>query len=187
MAKDKEYKEQRKLKLEEWEGKGVEWCANQLWNARRELEKTRRAKTWEREQRWREQAKYNIDYWAVKRANENMADVLEKNGIRPTKLRITYYEADCENCPSNGSENGEWDCYGCGEEFDGYAIYERQKIYTADIAFYTYMISGSKLEGITAQFENMEYHLIKVVDERTGEIIGEWDYPEDTAETEETK
>lgn len=153
----------KKIKLEEWKGKGVDWLAITLWNTRRELEKAKSNIGFYRQKSFREQARNDVDYYVVEKANEAMADALISNGIRPTKLRITYEGRDCDNCDVK-EEEGAWECFEC----------EPNQTYTTTLAFYTYLISGRTLEGITAQFEQVEYDLIKVVDERTGEIIGEW-------------
>lgn len=164
--------EQKKLKLEEYKDKGLEWCAKTLLATKEEAAGLRaQLKTVEREKR-----QENTDYFALKEANDAMAEVLEKNGIRPTRLRITYIETDCENCPFYSDEDDERDCWGCGETYRGSIVRGKEKICTQGVGFYTYLIDGNFLKGITAQFENVEYDLIKVVDERTGEVIGEWEY-----------
>lgn len=162
--------ELRKQKLEEWVGKGAEWCATQLWQTRRNLEKARRRETEARHEKWKLQAQSDIDYHALTRANATMANVLRENGIRPTKLRITYVDADCENC-----EYYDRDEERCTDEFGGCDddyLYKKQ-ICTTSISFYTYLISGDRLDGITAQFEDKHYSLIKVVDERSGDVLFE--------------
>ena len=163
--------------ISEWIGKGAEWCANQLYLARMQRsEAYERNRNLEKEVRTLRSRVHN-DLYILERANKIMADVLGENGIRPTRLRITYLDTDCVHCPCRGSEDGEgWDCLGCGEEVNGTIIRETEKEVTESIAFYTYKIDDGMLQGITSHFEESEqYDLLKAVDEKTGEVLGEWE------------
>lgn len=170
-------KKERKLKIEEWTRKGAEWCATQLWNARKALSDER-----ERYRKLRhERAESDVNYYILEQSNEIMARVLADNGIRPARLRITYLDCDCLHCPDNGDIYGEdaWDCAGCGTKIDGETWRKREAEVTESLAFYTYTIDGGYLRGVTSLFEEKEYDLLKIVDERTGEIIGEWETVKD--------
>lgn len=172
---------ERKLKIEDWAQKGAEWCATQLWNARKALSDERDKSKRYYLERNHARAERNVNDHILKQSNEIMARVLADNGIRPTRLRITYLDCDCFHCPNNGNIYGEdaWDCAGCGEEINGEIWREREVEVTESLAFYTYTISGGYLRGITSLFEEKEYDLLKIVDERTGEVIGEWETVKD--------
>ena len=165
---------ERKLKIEEWTRKGAEWCAAQLWNARKALSDER-----EHYRKLRHEiAESNVDYYILEQSNEIMARVLADNGIRPARLRITYLDCDCLHCPDNYEEEA-WDCAGCGVEIDGEIWRKHEVEVTESLAFYTYTIDGGYLRGVTSLFEEKEYDLLKIVDERTGEVIGEWETVKD--------
>ncbi len=173
--------EDRKGKIAEWTAKGAEWCAKQLWEARKANHRTAEHKRQWKNEAMRAWAQQNVDVHVLERANKNMVEVLEKNGIRPIPLRVTYLDrncADCEYGPEWGSD--EFNCWNCGEVYGGRPHWEEEKEWTRSISFYTYCIDGEYLSGITSQFDEVDgYFLKKIVDERTGEVIGEWEIPEE--------
>lgn len=148
----------------EWVDKGAEWCAERLWEARKKLTKLRDELRYSEKQRWSNNVMDAHSRYLLKDANENLATVLEHNGIRPTPLRVTYIGRNkdfCENCDDHF-------CIDCEEGL------EKR---TESMRFYTYFLADDKLSGITSKFEyvrNLE--VIKITDERTGEIIAEWSF-----------
>lgn len=148
--------------IQKWVTKEPIWLAEQLWSARKNAKNARKEANEYREKVWKLERE-NDSVSEIQEANKSMAYVLEKNGIRPTKLRLTYIDHDCETC-----KNDHYDCwYERGE-------CENEKEYVESISFYTYKVEEGFLEGITSQFKEGEYDLVKLVDERTGEVIGEW-------------
>lgn len=177
----------KKEQIAEWTQKGAEWCATQLYEARRYLTKERRKNTEIHKELKHLEAQSMVDNDILRHSNKIMSEVLEENGIRPTRLRITYLCRDCDHC-----DYGEWDdddheCHcseigwynfpNCDELIGGDIVRGAEKAVTESIAFYTYKIDNGFLSGITGLFEHKYgYDLVKVVDEKTGEIIGEWEH-----------
>lgn len=147
--------------IAEWMKKEPIWLAEQLWSARKNAKNAREEVSEYREKLWKLE-RQNDSVNEIQEANKIMADVLEQNGIRPTRLRLTYIFHDCDNCKYD--EDDWYVCDNCDEE----------KEYVESISFYTYKVHDGFLEGITSQFKEEEYELVKLVDERTGEVIGEW-------------
>lgn len=156
-------KENKQEIKKEWVDKGSEWCAERLWEARNNLTKVRNELREERDKRWSDNV---IDFhsrYLLKDANENLATVLEHNGIRPTLLRVTYIGRDKAFCEE------------CDEDFFCEDCKEGLETRTESMSFYTYLLAGDKLSGITSKFEHVKnLEVIKITDERTGEIIAEW-------------
>lgn len=149
--------------FEKWKKKGIEWCLERLWVARNENKDARKNVSEAYHKISQLRAENDIGFYVMKRANELMAKVLKEHGIFPTKLRLTFIEKDCELWQSEGwCEN--W-CEDCGIE---------PKTYIKEMSFYTYSIEENVLCGITADFKEKQYDLLKAVDVKTGEVIGEW-------------
>ncbi len=171
----KQQKEAKTEKIEYYKGKGLDWCAEQLWNAK-EAAQTER----EYGKRLRNE-NYALRHEAeeaklLKKVNVRIAKLLEENGIRPVRLRITYKDCDCKHCENNGYIYGEdaWDCQGCGEEIDGEIWRNKEITVTETEPFYSYQLSGNKLAGITGTFEANDYsEVIKIVDLSTNEVLFE--------------
>ena len=158
-------KENKQEIKKEWMDKGPEWCAENLWKARKELTKVRNYLRTERNLRWRDAVNFHSMDW-LKDANENLATVLEHNGIRPTPLRVTYIGRDKAVCKECYDEH----CF-CDECEEGL------ETRTESMSFYTYLLTDDKLSGITSKFEYVRnVDVIKITDERTGEIIAEWSF-----------
>ena len=166
--------------MPEWEAKGTKWLAEQLWSAKKATERAKEnARSYERA--YHKELAKDREVYALRDANRLMATVLRDNGIKPTRLRVTYIDCDCLNCPGYGGEDGEWDCLGCGETYNGETIRQTEAKFIESIGFYTYRIRGNEMEGINAVFEKKEYEVIKVVDEKTGEVIYQNDLYTETA------
>ena len=157
-------KENKQEIKKEWMDKGPEWCAEKLWEARNNLTKLRNELRSARCRVWSDNVMDFHSRHFLKEANENLAAVLEHNGIRPTPLRVTYIGRDtdfCENCDDPF-------CIDCEEGL------EKR---TESMSFYTYFLADDKLSGITSKFEYVKnLDVIKITDERTGEIIAEWSF-----------
>lgn len=165
----------KKAKVEEFMSKGVKWCAEKLYIARRENESLRQSE-YRRHLENYKQSHEAEECKVVKAINERMATLLIENGIRPVRLRITYRDCDCEHCENNGNIEGqEWGCYFCGtdEYGDGEIFREKEIIITTTESFYSYELAGNKLAGITGLFEAKDYDVIKVVDINTNEVLYE--------------
>ena len=162
-------------RIAKYTGKGVEWCAKKLYEARRELEAVRGQKNMYQQEAWKDRAECD-EIETLKKINARMAKILEQNGIRPVRLRITYLACDCEHCENNGNIYGEdaWDCYGCGEEINGHIYREKEIRVITTEPFYSYELAGNKLAGITGLFEAKEHNeVIKVIDMGTNEVLYE--------------
>ena len=98
-----------------------------------------------------------------------MATVLQENGIRPVRLRLTYLYRDCESCQESDGEEPPCAFHDC----------DRVEKVTESVGLYTCFIDGSgTLKGITSQFRTEKFDLLKAVDERTGEVIYEYNQTE---------
>lgn len=155
---------ERKAQIEEWKAKGAEWCAAQLYSAREQLSKEKERRRSEHEKSMKNIFDSHFRY-PLEKANECMATVLQENGIRPVRLRLTYKYSDCDSCHESYGE--EAPC--------AYGYCNQTETVTESVGLYTCFIDGSgTLEGITSQFETEKFDLLKAVDERTGEVIYEF-------------
>lgn len=148
-------------KIEQWKEKGVDWLCTQLWNARTQCHNAR-IETQHAEANYRSARAEISAAREVTRINENLAKVLEQNGIRPTRLRLTYM-----SCGAETHDYCDGDCDGCRDYIKSTGTY----------SYYDYDISEGKyqsaviISGITAEFKRLNLDVLKVVDERTGEVI----------------
>lgn len=151
--------ERRNAKIAEFVEKGAEWCAKKLYAARQELDfekhKNRRieSRLWEQS--------------GINEVNENLKKILEKNGIRPIKLRLYYRECTAEECE---------DCYEC----EGCEDYIET---ISQVSFYSYKITDGNIKGILHDFNSEQFECHKIVDDRTGEVIWEETITEDQSES----
>lgn len=151
----------RKEKIQEWQAKGAEWCAVQLWATREQLAKEKEAKR-QLHGKLMERIFESESQYLLAHENLCMATVLQENGIRPVKLRLTYLYRDCEQCSASYGNEPTCEFYECDSE---------EKVIES-VSLYTYSIDGKgNLKGITSQFKVENYNLLKAVDERTGEVI----------------
>lgn len=107
----------------------------------------------------------------ISRINENMADVLKENGIKPRKLIVTYQTTNCEKCSF-------YDGQFCTDEFS-YPDQCKYKTTTRTISFYGFSIDNDYLEGITAEFIDVRLDLLKVIDTETNEVLYEYEKEEE--------
>ena len=144
-----------------WKEKGLDWLCNQLWNARIACKK---AKSYERIVN-NKMAEMQADIAVartIKKVNSNLSKILHINGIRPTRLRLTYY---C--CDADDHDTCDGDCDGCRDYKKAIGVY----------SFYDYEISPEKygldycINGITADFVGFCMTVEKVIVEDTGEIL----------------
>ena len=149
--------------IREWSEKGAEWCATQLWNARKKAADAGQAIKMYQREAWKERGERNFAY-QIKKDNEHLKEILEENGIRPKKLRVYYRDADCPNCENNPENGGEWDCAYCEDD-------SRQMV--ESISWYTYKIDDGYITGITSAFKSEDYECYKITDENTGEVLYE--------------
>lgn len=159
--------------VENLKGKGEEYIARKLFEAKREII--------ELDSRLRERnvaAEYDKqEAKALREINSNLAYILERNGIRPKLLRITYQNEDCANC-----EYGFYvDPYGTGTEMQCSCEEEDydcpMKTDVSTNSFYDYAIEDGELTGIAYNFNLESYDVIEVVDEKTGKSI--WKKPKE--------
>ena len=157
--------------IENFKAHDVEWLAEKLYECRAELEKARKEA--------RRNAIAQLTVKEVKRENENLARVLQKNGIRPTLLRLTYYYKDCEGCPYGLNEI---DGTKCTYEENVYNPREENCQWGSAVSvdtYYLYDITDGYFEGISGEFNNEGWDIIKAVDERTGDVIYEREREDD--------
>lgn len=159
--------------IEQYSKKSVEWLAK--YHAQAIIALNER----EEEANRLRMEKYGLEY--LKEVNENLAKVLQENGIRPVKLRVKYRLRDCEKCAY-----GEWDGddYSCGEPVKSHEGECEYKEIIQNVAFYTYRIGDDWLTGIISDFRSAEYDVLSVTDERTGKVI--YEYQEDEEEGDES-
>lgn len=151
----------KQAQIEKWKEKGIEWCANALWEARNRCIDHHRYSA----SKHREEAGEWEEWKTLNRRNSELANALLENGIRPEKLRITYKFSWCE-CAE--CWNDEVDCDECDSQ--------QTEIVTKSMSLYSYTITDGFMDGLLADFNTLEnLELLKVVNAKTGEIIGEWD------------
>ena len=166
MGRPKKRKTDKQQLISEWVEKGAEWCANKLYEERRAKEKINDRNEWLKSALRHEQC-VNEEIYTLREVNRNMSKVLQDCGVFPTKLRVTYKESYCEKC----------DWY---SEFEGCTAYYWDdetcvlRTFVETFSFFWYQIQDNTLSGITSALKNfMESEILKIVDEKTGEVIFE--------------
>ena len=143
-------------KVAEYLSKGAEWCANQLWNARKENDTIR--KEMDRLRGELTQSRItNMTAGTYKEANHLMNEVLVGHNIFPVRLTLYFRENDCSGC-------AEYDCFECEPP-------KKEVIET--VSMYTMRIEDGFLEGITSDFKSRGVECFKITNTDTGEILYE--------------
>ena len=154
--------------VDEWISKGIEWCANTIWKDRQQKNELRKEVTELRKINRQLEYRNNEGFRILNDENNNLALILKRNGIKPVRLRLTYMTANEDLC----GDCEDWECTGCpnynktveSEEFYFYAISTKTN----------WNELHDELEGITGRFrDRCIFDLLKVVDDRTGDIIWE--------------
>ena len=163
-------KEKKAETIKEWEIRGAEWCATQLWNAKKKSE-TDRAGLERYINYWKDKAdefegRANTQK-ELERVNERLKDILSDNGIRPTKLRLEYIAKECEV--------GECDADECWSYEDCDFCVEKVSV----LSWYDYEITDGVIEGILSNFEDKRLNCLKIVNERTGEVLYQYETKEE--------
>ena len=156
----------KKETIAEYIQKGVEWCANKYYIADEYNKKAKKELA-----RLRSQVGTRYDFWAVKKANENMQKVLIDYGARPVHLTIKYVEPNCKTCPYGTTKNNgeDWEC------LEEYGTYEcPMKGGAMSIGFWTYSVDDDGFEGITSEFITENFDAVKVINDATGDVIYEY-------------
>ena len=151
--------EERNRQIEEWTSKGAEWCATQLWNAKKMAQKAKKEAFDCKKELHTLKIQEGL-FRALKAENEHLKDVIEFNGIRPTKMTLYYLVPDCGNC--DGDEENYYYCDGCDPDYQNIVVSE---------SWYTYGITDGLISGITSSFDRDKYECYKIVNERTGEVV----------------
>jgi hypothetical protein len=167
----------KKAKIAECISKGAEWCASKLWDAREENRELKKHKhKWLRE---RDEALAEAKMvYPIESANECLREVLEENGIRPTKLTLYYLHLACDICRLDrgvtqmyGDEEVMVDDDDCCGKYDD----DRCQNYTENVvkltSWWTYEINDGYIKGIISSFNHEHFSCYKIVNENTGEII----------------
>lgn len=154
----------RKAEIENFTKKGVDWCAEKLYEARRNNKKA--IEDMRRSIKLMEVDKEHVGDLLLREANRNMAKLLGENGIKPTKLIVTYIDKRCDDCECDECDDCEYEYL---DEEESHAIEA-----VLSVAFYDFWTDGSTLHGISATFEDLEFqNLLKVIYAKTGEVIFE--------------
>lgn len=161
-------KEERKKTIDEWKAKGLDWCAEQLWIWRNKADERKREIEKFEFEKWCKKSEYECDCDLLKDANQTLKCVLEDYGIRPTRYTITYIACCQDSCEELYPE-----CDNC------YSM----KTYMKDISLYSFVIEEDFMTAVNAMFEEVEYDVLKVVNNTTGQVI--YEYKEDEEEDEE--
>ena len=151
--------EERNRQIEEWTSKGAEWCATQLWNAKKMAQKAKKEAFNCKKELHILKIQEGL-FGALKAENEHLKDVLDFNGIRPTKMTLYYLVPDCGDC--DGDDVNFYCCDCCDPDYQNIVVSE---------AWYTYEITDGLISGITSSFHRDEYECYKIVNERTGEVV----------------
>ena len=164
MATTEAQRKARAKKIEEWVGKGAEWCATKLWESRQIARETRAQFNSMRNEIFSEGTKVDM----LKEVNRNMASVLGDAGIPVTPITVSYLERNCEKCEYwYGEDEGcmfYGECVGPTKR-----TVETLKMY--DLKATEDEIAG-RLEGISTQFRDVDIDMvISVTDSRTGEEL----------------
>lgn len=164
---------EKKEKIREWVEKGAEWCAERLWTVQQECNRAKKSEKRHRYDRIKKVKEQEIDCTLLLKANDNLRKLLELNGIRPTRLRVTYVARSCIGCPYVKDA----ECRLSWDECD----YGWENV-VETISYYDYKIEGGYLAGITSTFENTGLSVLKVVDVNSEEVL----YEEEQDEGDET-
>ena len=151
--------EERNRQIEEWASKGAEWCATQLWNAKKMAQKAKKEAFDYKKELHTLKIQEGL-FVALKAENEHLKDVIEFNGIRPTKMTLYYLVPDCGDC--DGDDVEFYCCDRCDPDYQNIVVSE---------AWYTFEITDGLISGITSSFHRDEYECYKIVNERTGEVV----------------
>lgn len=151
--------EERNRQIEEWASKGAEWCAAQLWNAKKMAQKAKKEAFDCKKELHTLKIQEGL-YGALKAENEYLKDVIEFNGIRPTKMTLYYLVPDCGDC--DGDDIEFYCCDRCDPDYQDIVVSE---------SWYTFEITDGLISGITSSFHRNEYECYKIVNERTGEVV----------------
>ena len=144
----------------EYLSKGAKWCADQLWNARKENDTIR--KDMDRLRKELAQSEItNMTAGAYKEANHLMNEVLVGHNIFPVRLTLYFRENDCSGCAEG---EGSYSCFECIPP-------EKEIIET--VSMYTMRIEDGYLEGITSDFKSRGVECFKITNTDTGEILYE--------------
>lgn len=142
--------------------KGPEWMANQLWLARKENHNLR--EDWKK--CFEELKRGSCDTYALQEANNNLAEILSKNGIKPVQY-IMRYVVSCERDNTDGEEMCEaylWDNLACD------TCEERSEI-TETVSFYGFSIEDGVINAIDEKFGTMRCSVKELRNEETGTMI----------------
>lgn len=157
--------------------KGDEWLAGKLFDERakaQELREEIRLKNNDLVRR----SLYVAEESVIRKINRNLADVLEENGVRPHRYRITYEVKNCAACDS-WEYDDRVDEYHCSDFFrynDDDCVFDT---IVETIPFYSYKIVNDELKGIVSDFSKRDFDVVKLADETTGEIVWERDDEEE--------
>lgn len=148
---------EKMTKIAEWESKGAEWCARELWKAR---ENCKEAVRRDRKRAFESKS----ESWKcseLKDANERLMKLLKKEGVKPKELTITYDDSSCEF--SNWCED--YHCDFC----DKMNYYDT----TEKFRFYDVKISNGYVEGITKDLKDVGLVAKRIIDEDSHTVLYE--------------
>lgn len=143
----------KQQEIADLESKGAEWLAKTLY-----AERSKYADIRERCRSYRYQTHVDFD---LSDENDNAAEVLRENGIKPIRLVVTYIANRCQDCPID-------ECYYYNE------CTETGKRHTATMSFWSFDISENNISGILQNFKTFENEVISIKD-RDGFTIWEAD------------
>lgn len=155
----------RKRKIAEWEQRGNQWCAEQLWLARKAA--YGQAETIGKLSSSLHETEARAD--ALAETNEILSLVLKENGIRTHKLIITYEEGRCLADLAGTGECDEWDCDYCPKW--------QQALKIRTVGFYIWELTEDVLQGITADFKKEGFDVVRIIDDETRRLL--WERQED--------
>ena len=162
----------RAKKIEEWVGKGAEWCASKLWESRKSEQEARAENRRMRYERSADSSQVTI----LEEINANMASVLSDAGIPTIPITVEYLEPNCKKCEDWHGEDEGCMCYGecfgpTKRTVETYTMYDL-KVTEDEIA--------GILEGISTQFRDVNIDMvISVTDSRTGKELWSFEAEED--------
>lgn len=145
--------------------KTPEWLIKQLFEARYRLHKEKDA-IYRMSRNYYIHSAHDAEEGFIRQTNRRLADVLQRNGIRPRKLEITYRESYCR--PYRDSLDDEFCQDPLCEVCDGFITGD----FIETFEVYDFVISDEgRFEAFDYKLQDVEREVTKVVDAETGRVI----------------
>lgn len=151
-------KQNKPIYIHQWKQKGLDWCAEQLWNARHDRSVLHKEL---KNERFLSRGSRFADE-TLKQANSKLVTLLKKEGVKPQRLIVEFKDGSCGD---NAIECWESSCDECP--------YFEEWTRVETFAFYSWDITGNMLRGITKALEDEQLEVVRIIDSDTGTTLFE--------------